>query len=106
MRAFRDFVFNPVFLVGLIVGLILGIVASFIFVQGESPIGTIVIGFVLGMITTYWGNSVWEKHKKKQRGDEPYLKVSISQNNISIEGQFQKTESNLQLQKLYQSFRV
>ncbi len=89
-QAFRDFVFKPVFLVGLIMGFILGMVVSSIFSQGESTIWS----FIWGIVAGYCSNYLWESQKKKRRGEKPYLMTTTSHNNIFVEGQFPQTESN------------
>ena len=93
-QAFRDFVLNIVFVVGLIIGFFLSIGVCFIVSHGTCTIWNIVISFVFGTATGYYSNYLWEKHKKKQRGEKPYLTTTTSHNNIFIEGQFPNTESN------------
>jgi uncharacterized protein YacL len=91
---FKEFVFNIVFLVGFILGLILGIVTISIVFIDDSPFWSYIIAIIISLITGYWSNSLWEKHKKKQRGDEPYFNVYSSTSTITFEGQLPNTESN------------
>jgi Na+/glutamate symporter len=55
----------------------------------------LVVGFILGIPATLIGNWLWERHKKKKRGDQPYWAMTVSQNNIQLEGQMPKTASTI-----------
>jgi len=94
IQDFKEFVFNIVFLVGLIVGLILGMLTLSIILGVENTFWNICIVFIIGIVTGCWSNYLWEKHKKKQRGDEPYLNFQASTTMIYFEGQLPNTESN------------
>ncbi len=51
-------------------------------------------GFILGILASYIANFLWERHKKKKRGDQLYLHTSASQGKRYFEGQVQNTTSN------------
>jgi len=45
------------------------------------------VGFLLGILATYIGNWLWEKHKKKKRGTKPYFNLHSQDGQIQFEGQ-------------------
>jgi hypothetical protein len=53
------------------------------------------VGFLLGILSSYCGNYIWEWHKKKKRGTQPYCQFSITGDNISLEAQMPNTAANL-----------
>jgi hypothetical protein len=60
-------------------------------------------GFILGILASYIANFLWERHKKKKWGDQPYLNTSVSQGKIYFEGQMPTTSSNTNA--LFETFK-
>ena len=45
------------------------------------------VGFFLGILASYIGNWLWEKHKKKKRGTKAYFDLHSEGGQIQFEGQ-------------------
>lgn len=41
-------------------------------------------GFLLGILASYIGNILWNRHLKKKRGDKPFVNISISMDMTSL----------------------
>lgn len=94
-RAFKDFVFNRVFLVGFVTGFIVSVVVtSLIFGTAVSPLWGIFGSFILGTFTGFIGNCLSECYKKKKRRTEQYRNVSVTGNIIHLEAHMPETEEN------------
>ena len=53
---------------------------------------SLVVGFLLGILASYIGNLLWDRHKAKKRGRLPFLNVTASSDLIHFEGQVQNSE--------------
>lgn len=60
-------------------------------------------GFILGILASYIANFLWERRKKKKRGEQPYWHTSASQGKIYFEGQMENTSSNTNA--LFETFK-
>lgn len=93
-RAFKSFVFNRVFLVGFVTGFIISVVvASLIFGTAVNLLWSISGSFILGTITGFFGNYLWEWYKKKERGTEQYCDVSVTGDIITLAVQMPNTRA-------------
>jgi len=49
------------------------------------------VGFLLGILASYIGNILWDRHVKKKMGSEPFVNISASSDMIHYEGQMPNT---------------
>ena len=52
------------------------------------------VTYLLGILSSYYGNRIWEWHKKKKRGTQTYCQVSMTGDIISVEAQVPNTVTN------------
>jgi len=50
-------------------------------------------GFILGVITGFFANMLYDWYKTKRRGKKPFLNTSVSGEMIKFEGQISNSQS-------------